>query len=194
LGYLSWQDKKGNLPPGNPRQTKPHRMAVLHGAFTMLGYSQIQTLKEEKLNKLMWQSSFARSTTVSIAIGVLVSLVAMSATANPCGGIDRSLTEARKVKLAPAIAKEEKVEKVEVLRSFRSRNWYIIYINNYISDEPFLFYSSNPMTTKPISSWSGAATINEEQEMKVWTIKNVPGIPKKLASCFAWHVTLERAQ
>jgi UTP-glucose-1-phosphate uridylyltransferase len=121
-------------------------------------------------------------------------MIAMTATASPCDGIDRSLSEARKTKLAPVIAKEEKVAKVKVLQSFRSDNWHIIYIENYVSDEPFLFYPGDPMTTKPISVWSGAATIYEEQEMKVWTLQNVPGIPENLASCFAWHVTMNRDQ
>jgi hypothetical protein len=129
-----------------------------------------------------------------LAIGIFYLTIAMAATASPCNGIDRSLSEAQKVKLAPVIAKEEKVAKVKVLESFKSGNWHIIFIENYVSDEPYLFYSGDPMVAKPITAWSGAATIYEEQEMKEWTVKNVPGIPGNLAGCFAWHVTLERTQ
>ena len=35
--------------------------------------------------------------------------------------------------------------------------------------------------------------MDEEQEIKAWTIKNAAGISEKLAGCFAWHVTKERA-
>lgn len=115
----------------------------------------------------------------------------IEASNNPCGGVDRNLTEEQKIKLAPIIASEEKVHKVDVLKLFRYEKWQIIYIENYVSDEPYLFYSDDPMTSKPVAAWSGAATIYEENAIKEWTLKNVPGIPNKLARCFAWHVTPE---
>ena len=135
-----------------------------------------------------------RHPSIYIIIGLFISMIGGVATANPCDDIDRSLSETRKAKLAPIIAMEEKVERVKVLQSFRSGNWHIVYIANYVSDEPFLFYHGDPLTTAPIIAWSGAATIYEEQEMKIWVLKNVPGIPENLASCFAWHVTLDRDQ
>ncbi|WP_283744974.1 hypothetical protein [Sideroxydans sp. CL21] len=112
-----------------------------------------------------------------------------SMTPNPCDGVDSSLSEEQKAKLAPIIANEEKVHKVDVLQSLKFGKWQIIYIENYVSDEPYLFYSGDPMITKPVAAWSGAATIHEENAIKEWTLKNAPGIPNKLASCFGWHVT-----
>jgi hypothetical protein len=111
----------------------------------------------------------------------------------PCEGVDRSLSESRKKELAPAILKQEKLERVDVLQSFKSDGWTIVYVNTYISDEPYLFYSSDPiMAKRPITEWSGAAYVFETSEIKSWVLKNAPGIPDKLASCFAWHVTLNR--
>jgi hypothetical protein len=40
----------------------------------------------------------------------------------------------------------------------------------------------------------GMATSDEEKAIKAWTIKNAPGIPPRLSTCFAWHVTKEREQ
>jgi len=124
-------------------------------------------------------------------IGLAASLIVSVANATPCDGIDRSLSEKRKAELAPAIAKEEKIEKVKILETFRSGDWTIIFIENYVSDEPYLFFHGDPMKTKSITAWSGAATIYEEKAMREWTTENVPGIPQNLARCFAWHVTLE---
>jgi hypothetical protein len=43
-----------------------------------------------------------------------------------------------------------------------------------------------------VTEWSGAATVFETSEIEQWILENAPGIPKRLASCFAWHVTLNR--
>jgi hypothetical protein len=32
-------------------------------------------------------------------------------------------------------------------------------------------------------------SLDEEQEIRAWTLKNAPGIPRRLASCFTWHAT-----
>jgi hypothetical protein len=111
----------------------------------------------------------------------------------PCNGVDRSLSESRKKELTPAILKQEGLERVDVLQAFKSDGWIIVYVNTYISDEPYLFYSGDPaMAKRPITAWSGAAFVFETSEIKDWVLKNAPGIPDRLASCFAWHVTLNR--
>lgn len=111
----------------------------------------------------------------------------------PCNGVDRNLSESRKKELAAAILKQEKLERANVLQSFKIDGWTIVYVNTYISDEPYLFYSGDPiMAKRPITAWSGAATVFETSEIKDWVLKNAPGIPDRLASCFAWHVTLNR--
>jgi hypothetical protein len=84
------------------------------------------------------------------------------------------------------------VPSVTVLQSFRLDDWRIIYIDTHQSDETFLFYAHDPLKSHFITEWSGAAMIDEEEEMKSWTLKNAPGIPLRLASCFAWHVTKDR--
>ena len=111
----------------------------------------------------------------------------------PCNGVDRSLSESRKKELASAIAKQERLESVDVYQSFTADGWTIVYVDTHISDKPYLFYSGDPVTAKSaVTAWSGAALVFETSEIKEWVLKNAPGISDRLASCFAWHVTLNR--
>jgi hypothetical protein len=111
---------------------------------------------------------------------------------SPCDGVDRSLTVEHRSAWAPEIAKQLSVSSVDVLQSFRVDGWNIIYVDTHQSDEVFIFYARDPLTSHYITSWSGAAASNEEETIKDWTLKNAPNIPLKLASCFAWHVTKDR--
>jgi len=90
------------------------------------------------------------------------------------------------------IAKQLHAQKVDVLQAFRFDGWTILYVDSHEADEAFLFYSHDPLHNRFVTIWSGAAATNEEQSIRAWTLKNAPGIPPKLASCFAWHVTSDR--
>ena len=110
--------------------------------------------------------------------------------ANPCNGVDRALSEATKAEWAPVIATHEAAKSVDVLQAFRLDRWHIIYVNTGMSDPPYLFYSDSPLKSKPLGLWSGAAMIFETRDVEKWVVENIPGVPLKLAQCFAWHVTL----
>ncbi len=125
-------------------------------------------------------------------IGVAATPRAWSA--SPCDTVDRSLTEKSKAAWAPVIAMQLHSQKVDVLQAFRFEGWTIIYVDSHDADESFLFYSHDPLHNRYITRWGGAAAWNEEQSIRAWTLKNAPGIPPKLASCFAWHVTSDRDQ
>jgi hypothetical protein len=125
------------------------------------------------------------------AIGVAAS---SAWAASPCDSVDRSLTNKRKVALAPEIARQLDASSVNVLQSFRTGDWSIIYVDSHSADDAFLFFAQDPLTHHYITLWSGAAVSNEEEEIKDWTLKNAPGIPPKLANCFAWHVTHDRGK
>jgi hypothetical protein len=112
---------------------------------------------------------------------------------NPCEGVARLIIARKNQKLTRAIAKQLKLSTVDVLQSYKADGWSIIYVDTHVSDETYLFYSGDPITaTHPVTQWSGGAMIFETTEIEQWVIKNAPGIPKHLASCFAWHVTLNR--
>ena len=111
----------------------------------------------------------------------------------PCDGVDRRLTERTKVKLQSALAKEQRLPSVRVSESFRSDGWVILYTDAGEGDESYLFYFADPATgSDPVAAWSGAATIFETTEMIQWVKDNAKGIPRRLAECFSWHVTLNR--
>ncbi len=111
----------------------------------------------------------------------------------PCAGVDRSLTGPRKLELGRAIAKQEKRKRVDVYQSFSDAGWSIIYLGTRISDNGYFFYSGDPLAAaRAVTVWSGAAPVFEASEIAQWVLKNVPGIPPRLAKCFAWHVTLNR--
>jgi hypothetical protein len=111
---------------------------------------------------------------------------------SPCDPVSRDLSSDRKAVLAPEVAKQLNVKSVDVLQSFKLGGWQIIYVNTRDSDETFLFYSGDPLKTRYVTMWSGAARMDEEQGVRAWALKNAPGIPPRLASCFAWHVTKSR--
>jgi len=139
-----------------------------------------------------------RLTVLPLLVAALMSACRSSLTTrtetSPCSGIDRGLTDARKSALAPALARQLQVSTVDVLQSFAARGWTIIYVATHESDNAFLFFSGDPLANHYITLWGGAATKDEEHDIKDWTFKNAPGIPQQLASCFAWHVTDDRDQ
>jgi len=112
--------------------------------------------------------------------------------ANPCRLVDRKLTAKQRALLEAAIAKQQKLKKVSVFATFRSYGWSIVFSDAGNSDSSYFFYSRNPVTgAEPVTAWAGGATIFETTEIAEWVKQNAPGIPLRLADCFAWQVTLD---
>jgi hypothetical protein len=125
--------------------------------------------------------------------------------ATPCSGVDRTLSENDQrnfataierhlnKQLGPTVNEQITTSPQDVLQVFRLGAWHIVYVNTHVSDEPFLFYDRPPHKSAAyITAWAGGAATNEAPRIRNWLIKNAPGIPKKLANCFAWHVTNDR--
>jgi hypothetical protein len=129
----------------------------------------------------------------------LLQLVAFMVVANlawaasPCTGVNRNFTNERKKALAPVIAKQLKVKNVVALRSFQVDGWSILYVEPQTELEPaYLFYSRSPLTSRYITLWAGVVTEDDDEKtIQAWAFKNAPGIPHRLATCFAWHVMRE---
>ena len=113
--------------------------------------------------------------------------------ARPCLGVDRTLTSAMKTKLSPAIAKREGEKQLDILQAFRFKAWHILYIATGTADDHFMFYDGDPVASKNKGVWGGGASIFETADIQKWTLANIAGIPPELASCFAWHVSLNRS-
>jgi len=107
----------------------------------------------------------------------------------PCGGVDRTLSAARKAALAPVIAKQLEVQRVDVRQSFGFDGWSVIGVSTHQADDAYLFYSHPPPAGKYVTLWAGAAAPNEQNAIARWVAAHANGIPATLASCFAWYVT-----
>ena len=129
-----------------------------------------------------------------LAAPALLAPCAGSQAANPCTGIDRSLTAPQKAAYGRAVASELHVAKVTVLQSFRFAAWCILYVETGNSDETFFFFAGDPTATPFVTRWSGGAAPSEQVDIRAWTVANAAGIPARLAACFAWHVTNDRDQ
>ena len=114
--------------------------------------------------------------------------------AAPCDGIDRSLSGADKITLAADVAAQLHVPSVDVLQSFRTGTWRVLYIDSHTADPAFLFYAGAPSSQKYVTLWSGGAAADEGPAIRRWVSVNARGIPDRLAECFAFHVTKDRDQ
>jgi hypothetical protein len=114
------------------------------------------------------------------------------ASATSCDAVSHALTNAQRAAWAPALAKQLNVHPVSVSQSFALAGWHIVYVKTPDTDSPFLFFHGDPLSTHFVTLWAGAARSQEEGSIKAWVIKNAPGIPEPLATCFAWYVTKAR--
>lgn len=67
--------------------------------------------------------------------------------------------------------------------------WHVVWLVAPDSETTYLFFSSDPMRSKPVKAWIGTTTRSERREMKEWIVHNVPGVPIPLAECFAYIQT-----
>lgn len=128
-----------------------------------------------------------------LTIALFIILFRSAAAGTPCDDINSSLGTETKMMLAPVIAKQLQTTTVDVLSSFKSGAWTILYVNPHDADEAFLFYSGDPLTSRYVTLWAGAAIRNEESSIRKWVRANAPGAPSPLTRCFAWYVTNGRA-
>jgi hypothetical protein len=92
--------------------------------------------------------------------------------------VDRTLPKERTKALGPVIAKQLDAKQAEISQSFRFGGWSILYVSTGEADDAFVFYSGDPMRSKYVTLWGGVALENEEREIRAWTLKNAPGIPR----------------
>ena len=126
--------------------------------------------------------------------GVVALALSLSAALadTPCAGVDRRLPGTEKQTLERAIAAEMGLPHVELLQSYRHEGWRILYVATFRTDDTFLFYRRDPPRGRILARWGGAAGKDEGPEIHRWVRRNVRGIPPRLATCFAWHVTRGR--
>jgi hypothetical protein len=126
-----------------------------------------------------------------LQVAAFIAVASSAWAASTCTGVNRNLSDKRKVVLAPAIARQLKAGHVNVLQSLQSGGWSIFYVETHETDNVYVFYSHDPLTSRYVTLWGGMADSDEGPTVKAWIFKHAPGIPRNLASCFAWHVTHE---
>jgi len=89
-----------------------------------------------------------------------------------------------KTKLEVSISRQLNFPLVKILRAYKYEEWSLFYVDTHETDEVFLFYKSNPFLNKYESLWSGVALKTEKEQIRNWTVKNIPGIPSALVDCF----------
>lgn len=109
----------------------------------------------------------------------------------PCSNVRMKVPKARELVIAQAVSEVQGLPNSRVLGYFEAEGWYIVFTDASLGDEPYLVYDTDPARhAKPRASWSGAATIFETSQVRDWLLAAASGVPKPLADCFAWQVTL----
>ena len=108
---------------------------------------------------------------------------------NPCRGVSRGLGDSDQRRWAPVIAARNNWKDVKVLQLFQVSNWRIVYLDNAVTDNPYLFFSGDPAESQTIVMLGGGAALFDYDDILGLVLSKVPGIPERLAECFAWHVT-----
>lgn len=129
------------------------------------------------------------------AIGVVLFAVSgfsqLAAAADPCAGVDQSLTKQNKAEYAKLIAKslDKKVKpaSIEIDAALRSGTWTVIYASTPIADPGYFFFDSSSGAPVFKDVWGGMADDGDGPVLIKWARKL--GANKEIASCFS-HVVM----
>ena len=113
------------------------------------------------------------------------------ANSEPCRGVALTASESRLKAIAFSISKVEGFPNSHVLAYYEYKGWHVIFTDASSGDERYLVFKGDPARgIKPVDAWAGAFTIFETTELRDSIVSKVPNIPRKLADCAAWQVTL----
>jgi hypothetical protein len=126
-----------------------------------------------------------------IAISLILIFLSVIAHAEPCTGVVRTINESKKLSIANVMAKKLKTKSADIFEYMQVGAWRIIWVDTHDSEPGVFFFHGNPINTKYITVFGGAAIYGEENEVIKWAKTNAPGIPTNLAACFAWRVSPE---
>jgi len=129
------------------------------------------------------------------AIGVVLFAVSgfsqLAATADPCAGVDQSLTKQKKAEYATLIAKslDKKVKptSIEIDTALRSGTWTVIYASTPIADPGYFFFDSSSGAPVFKDVWGGMPDDGDGPVLIKWARKL--GANKEISSCFS-HVVM----
>jgi hypothetical protein len=109
----------------------------------------------------------------------------------PCQGVKMATSERRLQSVASGISMSEGFPNSRVLAYYEHEGWYVIFTDASPGDERYLVFRGDPAQgLRPVEEWSGAFTMFETQELRDSLVRKAPEVPRKLADCIAWQVTL----
>lgn len=126
---------------------------------------------------------------VSLVLCLVCVPPVISAKNAPCDLVHRGITETQKKEWSPSIDRQLNGRLASISQAIALSDWVVVFADAKQADPPFLIFHGNPAATHYITMWSGAAMRSEQAQTKAWVLKEAPGIPDGLASCFAWQVT-----
>lgn len=113
---------------------------------------------------------------------------------SPCTQMIKSLSITQKKQLEIDISRQAHIEKTNILKVFKDKDWLIMYADTYVSDETFFFYHEDTYNKKTlITEWSGGAIPAEDDDIQNWVKINAKGISDKLTKCFSWYAIFGRS-
>ncbi|MBN9045712.1 MAG: hypothetical protein J0H18_08600 [Rhizobiales bacterium] len=107
--------------------------------------------------------------------------------ADPCAGVDRTLTSELRKEYAVLISRSLEVKvkpsKVDIDSIMQAGTWTVVYASTPVADPGYFFFDSS--SGKPVFKdvWGGVANKGEAPEIAKWARKL--GANKTIASCFA---------
>lgn len=115
----------------------------------------------------------------------------LAAAADPCAGVDQSLTKQKKAEYATLIAKslDKKVKptSIEIDTALRSGTWTVIYASTPIADPGYFFFDSSSGAPVFKDVWGGMPDDGDGPVLIKWARKL--GANKEISSCFS-HVVM----
>lgn len=134
---------------------------------------------------------YSRYATLILFLGILFPQASYAA--DPCAGVNQTLTKDLKKQYAPLIAKslngKVNPSKVDIDSIIQSGTWTIIYASTPIADPGYFFFNSS--SGKPVFKdvWGGIAEKAEAPKIAEWA-RNL-GANKTISTCFADTVTAD---
>ncbi|QWK81029.1 hypothetical protein [Ochrobactrum sp. BTU1] len=125
-----------------------------------------------------------------VLIGVL-GLSQQAIAANPCSGVDQSLTKQNKAEYATLVAKsldkKLKPANIEIDAALHSGKWTVIYASTPVADPGYFFFDSSSGVPVFKDVWGGMAEEGDGPILIKWA--RDLGANKEIASCFS-HVVM----
>ncbi|MCJ8151777.1 hypothetical protein [Shinella sedimenti] len=162
-------------------------------ASALAGRERIEVVERNKFARIYQRRgvNVYRVPTYAVVLFGFFGFSQFATAADPCAGVDRSLTKQNKAEYAMLIAKslDRKVKpaSVEIDAALRYETWAVIYASTPVGDPGYFFFDSSSGAPVFKDVWGGMADDGDGPVLIKWARKL--GANKEIASCFS-HVVM----